>query len=193
MTMLDKLRQDHASAVQLLRALEWQLSEFKLSKQPDYDVLRAAVDYFLTFPDLSHHPIEDLIFDKLRERAPDIADSVGDLRSAHDALADQVRALAQSLNSILLEAELPREAILRWFAEFMDHQRQHIEMEEGTLFPAAEKRLTEGDWSAIEVETTRSIDPALQAEADEKFAALREAICTWQRQDEVCGPSSPPR
>jgi hemerythrin-like domain-containing protein len=185
MTILDKLRHEHASAVQLLRALEWQLSEFKLSKQPDYDVLLAAVDYFTTFPGLSHHPSEDLIFDKLRERAPDIADSVGDLRGAHDALADRVRALAHGLGSILAEAELPREAILRWFAEFIDHQRQHIEMEESTFFPAAEKRLTEGDWRAIQAEIARSVDPVLEANADEKFAELREAIVTWQRQDEA--------
>jgi hemerythrin-like domain-containing protein len=185
MTILDKLRHEHASAVQLLRALEWQLSEFKLSKQPDYDVLLAAVDYFMTFPSLSHHPSEDLIFDKLRERAPDIAASVGDLRGAHDALADQVSALAHGLKSILVEAELPREAILRWFAEYIDHQRQHIEMEESTLFPATEKRLTEGDWRAIEVEIARSIDPVSEASADEKFAELREAIFNWQRQDEV--------
>ena len=184
-TTLDKLRQDHASAAQLLRALEWQLSAFKLSKQPDYDVLLAAVTYFRAFPDLSHHPTEDLIFDKLRERAPDSAGSVGDLRGAHDALADQVRTLARGLSSILIEAELPREAILRWFAEFIDHQRQHIEMEESTFFPAAEKTLTEADWRDIEAEIARSTDPALEANADEKLAELREAIFAWQWQDEV--------
>jgi len=185
MTILDTLRREHANAIQLLRALEWQLAEFKVTKQPDYDVLFAAVDYFLTFPGLSHHPTEDLIFDVLRERAPEIAEAVGDLRSAHDALADQARVLAESLHSILVEAELPRDLVLRWFSEFIQRQRQHIEMEERTFFPAAEKMLSEGDWRAVQTNIASTIDPLFDAQADEKFVQLRKAIFAWQRQDEL--------
>jgi hemerythrin-like domain-containing protein len=185
MTILDTLRREHANAIQLLRALEWQLAEFKVAKQPDYDVLCAAVDYFLTFPGLSHHPTEDLIFDVLRERAPEIANVVGDLRGAHDALADQVRVLAESLRSILVEGELPRDMVLRSFSEFIQQQRQHIETEERTFFPAAEKMLSKGDWHAVQTNIASAIDPLFDAQADEKFAQLRRAIFGWQHQDEL--------
>ena len=150
MTILEVLRQEHANTVRLLKTLEWQVAEFEVGNQPDYDVLRAAVDYFLNFTELSHHPTEDLIFDKLRDRAPAMAASIGDLRSAHDALAARARELAAGLNAVLAEAELPREAFVRWASGFIDHQRQHLEMEEATFFPAAEKMLTEKDWSDLQ-------------------------------------------
>jgi hemerythrin-like domain-containing protein len=191
MTILDTLRQDHANMLQLLRTLEWQLAEFKVGNQPDYDVLLAAVDYLVTFPGLSHHPTEDLVFDKLRQRAPDIAASVGDLRSLHDALAAQTRVLADGLRAVLAEAELSREAIVRWSSELIDHQRQHIEMEERAFFPAAARVLTEEDWSALQANIAESIDPLFEAKVDEKFAELREAIFAWQKQDEALASARP--
>lgn len=190
MTIIDTLRRDHANMLQLLRALEWQLAEFKAGKQPDYDVLLAGVDYLLTFPALSHHPTEDLVFDKLRQRAPVVAASISNLRTAHDTLAFQTRVLAEGLRAILAEAELPRDAIVRWSSELIDHQRQHIEMEERTFFPAATRALTEEDWSALQAHVANSIDSLFEAKVDEKFSELRKAIFAWQRQDEALASGS---
>jgi len=185
MMILDRLRKDHANMLQLLRTLEWQLAEFEVGNQPDYDVLLAAVDYFLMFPELSHHPTEDLIFEKLRERAPISAQSIGDLRSAHDALAARARVLAEGLRAVLAEAEVPREAFVRWCSEFIDNQRQHIEMEEATFFPAVEKTLTEKDWRDLGAKIMKRIDPLFDVNVDEKFTQLRQTIFAWQRQDEA--------
>ena len=185
MMILDRLRKDHANMLQLLRTLEWQLAEFEVGNQPDYDVLLAAVDYFLMFPELSHHPTEDLIFEKLRERAPVSAQSIGDLHSAHDALAARARVLAHGLHAVLAEAELPRGAFLRWFSEFIEDQRQHIKMEEATFFPAVERTLTEGDWSDLGAKIMKRIDPLFDVNVDEKFTQLRQTIFAWQRQDEA--------
>lgn len=191
MTILEVLRQEHANTVRLLRTLEWQVAEFKIGNQPDYDVLCAAVDYFLTFPDLSHHPTEDLIFEKLRDRAPDTAASIGDLRTAHDELAARAKEFAAGLRAVLAEAELPREAFVRWACGFIDHQRQHLEMEEATFFPAAEKMLTEKDWNDLQVEVAKRHDPLFDAKPDEKFERLRQTILTWQMQDEALRADDP--
>ena len=185
MTILDSLHKDHANTLQLLRTLEWQLAEFKVGNQPDYEVVLAAVDYLLNFPDLSHHPTENLIFDKLTQRAPDVAVSIGDLRDTHASLAARTKALADGLRAILADAELPREAIVRWSTELIDHQRQHIDMEERTFFPAAAKILTEEHWRALEANIAANIDPLFDANVDGKFAQLRKAIFSWQQQDEA--------
>jgi hemerythrin-like domain-containing protein len=190
MTILDSLHKDHANTLQLLRTLEWQLAEFKVGSQPDYEVVLAAVDYLLNFPDLLHHPTENLIFDKLTQRAPNIAVTVGDLRDTHASLAARTKVLADGLRAILAEAELPREAIVRWSTELIDHQRQHIDMEERMFFPAAAKILTEEDWRALEANIAANIDPLFDANVDEKFVQLRRAIFSWQRQDETLSANS---
>jgi hemerythrin-like domain-containing protein len=186
MTILDSLHKDHANTLQLLRTLEWQLAEFEVGNQPDYDVVLAAVN----FPDLSHHPTENLIFDKLTQRAPDVAVSIGDLRDTHASLAARTKALADGLRAILADAELPREAIVRWSTELIDHQRQHIDMEERAFFNAAAKILTEEDWRALEANIAANIDPLFDANVDGKFAQLRKAIFSWQRQDEALSANS---
>ena len=77
----------------LVKALEWQVAEFDAGRAPDYDVIRSAVDYFLSFPDLYHHPKEDLVFSRLKARAPDVVERIGDLRREHEALAARMREL----------------------------------------------------------------------------------------------------
>jgi hypothetical protein len=57
-------------------------------------------------------------------------------------------------------------------------------MEERTFFPAALRVLTEEDWSTLQDNVARSIDPLFETKVDEKCAELR-AIFAWQRQDEA--------
>ena len=84
---LDFLRQDHRNMATLLRILERQVGEFRSGKRPDYDVISAILKYFVSFPNAYHHPREDLVFARLRDRDPFAADRIGDLRSAHKELA----------------------------------------------------------------------------------------------------------
>jgi hemerythrin-like domain-containing protein len=107
------------------------------------------------------------------------------LRSTHDALAARARVLADGLRAVLAEAEVPREAFVRWCSEFIDDQRQHIEMEEATFFPTVEKMLTENDWTDLSAKIVKSIDPLFDMNVDEKFKQLRQTILAWQRQDEA--------
>src|SRR5579864_8752991 len=105
---LDMLRQEHRGLADLLRALECQVAEFESCNQPDYDVIGAVLDYFLSFPDVFHHPKEELILAKLRERDPRTAHQIGNLRIAHQELAARAREFADALRVVLREAELPR-------------------------------------------------------------------------------------
>ncbi len=188
MTVLEMLREEHANARRLLGALEWQIAEFKIGNQPDYDVFRAVTDYFLAVPDASHHAAEDLMFDKLRERAPQAAAPIRDLRAAHEELSERIRKLADGLRALLAEAEMPRENFVRRAVEFIAAQRQHMDTEEIEFFPAAEQMLTEKDWSELQAEMAKRADPITRAKVLEKFGRLRQSIFAWQDQDEALRP-----
>jgi hemerythrin-like domain-containing protein len=186
---LDLLRQDHGHMAALMRTLERQVNEFQSDQRPDFDVIIAILDYFLSFPDVCHHPREDLIFAKLSERDPRAIERIGDLRSEHDELAARARELLMGLRAVLEEVEVRREACYRRARRFIDRQRQHIDMEESTFFPAAEKTLTPADWKELN---------ALMAKTDaarERFEQSRKRILQWQAEDEaaaVSGPNSHP-
>ena len=43
---------------------------FDRGDRPDYEVIRAVISYFEVYPEVYHHPQEDLVFAKLRTRDP---------------------------------------------------------------------------------------------------------------------------
>jgi hemerythrin-like domain-containing protein len=176
---LDLLRQEHSNMATLMQILERQVDEFQRGDRPDYDVIRAVLDYLVSFPDVCHHPKEDVIFAKLHERDPLTTERIGDLQNAHEKLAARTRDFSAGLRAVLEEAEIPREAFIRLARRFIDQQRQHIDMEESTFFPAAEKALTSTDWVELNTLMARPDD------AGERFEQLRKTILQWQAEDEV--------
>jgi hemerythrin-like domain-containing protein len=171
---IDLLRQEHDNIATLLRTLEWQIAAFKDDSHPDYEVIRATLDYFRSFPDICHHPKEDLIFAKLRERDPAAAEKIGDLRKAHEQLAARAREVAAGVRAVLDEEEVSRDAIVRWASDFIDQQREHMKIEESTFFPAAERILTAKDWSDLTALMTRADDPLFGVQVGARFEQLRK-------------------
>jgi hemerythrin-like domain-containing protein len=182
---IDLLRQEHANIATLLRTLEWQVAAFENDSLPDYEVIRATLDYFRSFPDVCHHPKEDLIFAKLRERNPAAAEKIGDLRKAHEQLAARVRKAAAGVRAVLDDVEVSRDAVVRWAGDFIDRQREHINMEESIFFPAVERSLTAKDWSDLTPLMTTADDPLFGVQVGARFEQLRKMILVWQAEDEA--------
>ena len=181
------LRREHANIAALVKILEWQVAEFQAGRPPDYDVIRGVIDFFLSFPDLYHHPKEDLIFGKLKERAPDAADRIGDLRREHEALAARTRELSAGLKAVLDEAHVPRESFVRWARDFTDLQSRHMQMEEAEFFPAALEHLVDEDWTELQARMTTPEDPLLGEHVGERLEHLRRCILNWQKEHQEAG------
>lgn len=185
--VISVLRREHANIAALVKILEWQVAEFQAGRPPDYDVIRGVIDFFLSFPDLYHHPKEDLIFGKLKERAPDVADRVGDLRREHEVLAARTRELSAGLKAVLDEAHVPRESFVRWARDFTDLQSRHMQMEEAEFFPAALEHLVDEDWTELQARMTTPEDPLLGERVGERFEHLRRSILNWQKEHQEAG------
>jgi len=164
----------------LVKALEWQINEFKKGKTPDYDIIRGVMNYFLSFPDLYHHPKEDLVYELLDQRDHAAAESIGDLRRQHEELAARSRELSVGINAVLEEAQVPRESLVRWARDFIELQVTHMQMEEEVFFPLALKTLTDDDWRSLEARMTDQEDPLFGEGVGGNFDTLREKILAWQ-------------
>lgn len=178
------LRREHANMASLVKTLEWQIAEFERGGSPDYDVIRAALDYFLSFPELYHHPKEDMIYARLSERDPDAARRVGDLRREHEILAARSREFSAGVIAVIDEAQVPRESLARWGRAFIDLQVAHMRMEEDVFFPAALKGLSEADWRNLKADMTSEDDPLFGEHVGGRFEALRQSILKWQQEAE---------
>ena len=178
------LRHEHGNITRLLKALERQIVVFDQAGEPDYDIIDGVIDYLLSYPDLYHHPKEELVLAKLRERDPAAADAVGDLRNEHEEIAARTREFAAGVRAVLEEAQVPRGSLDRWAQNFIGLQLRHLEMEEMMFFPAALKALTPEDWAELEAKMTDEDDPLFGRNVGERYKALHRNILEWERQNE---------
>lgn len=178
--VLTALRQEHGQLGRLLDTLDWNLTRLEQGAPADYELIRAALDYFLGFPDLAHHPKEDRLYAKLCARAPQETAAIGDLAREHAVLAQKSRDFAAALEAVLADAVVPRDALTRWGRGFIDLQRDHMMLEERIFFPAAELKLTEADWAALVREIAEhALSPTQSAELA-RYEALAKTILRWQ-------------
>ena len=68
--IIELLSREHRNLERLLDVLEHELEIFDRGDRPDYEVIRAIVSYFEVYPELYHHPQEDLVLAKLEIRDP---------------------------------------------------------------------------------------------------------------------------
>ena len=86
------------------------------------------------------------------------------------------RRLADSVDRVLMEVEMPRDWLTEAGRRFVATFRRHMEREEATFFPAAADALTPQDWAEIAQRMVDPEDPLFGARTEERFAALRRDI-----------------
>lgn len=175
----------------LLDVLERQLAIFKGGKQPDYGMVKAILDYFLSYPDLYHHPKEDLIYLRLRVRDRAKAESLAELLSGHDDLSLLTRRFARATLDQILN---PTEVQWPWFTslgrKFIDTNRHHMAKEEELFFPLVLRVLTPEDWAAIDAQVTDRADPLFGGSVELRFQDLHRTILELER-DSLEGQHEP--
>lgn len=181
--IIDSLREDHRNMHRLLDVLESQVEVFRRGEEPDYDLLTQTVDYCLNYPDHVHHPKEDRVYRRMAEKDPALKKQVGDLEAAHVELSDLTQRVAQTLDAILKEGEVDRQAVVGVAETFIRAYRRHIDIEEKSFFPLAERVLEADDWQAIEADMAQSTDPLFGEEAAENYRRLRDNVIRWSGVD----------
>src|SRR5438874_8761737 len=109
--IIERLSQEHRNIEKLLAILERELEVFDRGDRPDYEVIRAVISYFEVYPEVYHHPQEDLVFAKLRSRDPAAAAKVGNLALEHQKGTERLRRVAQAVDSVLADREVLRQNV----------------------------------------------------------------------------------
>jgi hemerythrin-like domain-containing protein len=183
--IIDLLRREHRNIEKLLLVLERELSLFDRGERPDYEVVQAVISYFQVYPDVYHHPQEDTVFEKLKTRDPAAAANIGDLAAEHRSGAKRLRRVAQAVDSVLADQEVPRHTVDDIIRDFIEHERRHIAMEERDFFPAAVKALQSQDWTEIASRLTDQKDPLFSEIVEARFDAVRRHILELEREAEA--------
>ena len=183
--IVERLSREHRNIEKLLAILERELEVFDRGDRPDYEVIRAVISYFEVYPEVYHHPQEDLVFAKLRERDPVAAAKVGDLAHEHHKGAERLRRVAQAVRYVLADGEVLRQNVDTIVRDFIAHERQHMMMEDRYFFPAALEALKPQDWTEIALAVTGHKDPLFSDVTEERFDGLRAHILRLEQEAEA--------
>ena len=183
--IIERLNREHPNIEKLLAILERELEIFDRGDRPDFEVIHAIISYFKVYPEVYHHPQEDLVFAKLRIRDPAAAAKIGDLAREHQKGAERLRRVAQGVDSFLADREILRKHVDIIVRDFIEHERHHIILEDRDFFPAALKALEPQDWTEIASALSGHKDPLFSDVAEEGFDMLRAHILRLEQEAEV--------
>lgn len=149
--MLDILHQDHINISKLLDILRGALTALRHEDAVRFDLLKDALCYLSEVSDTRHHPREDLIYEYYATyRCAEPMSVTSQLKEQHQLIVTSGKALREMVDMILMDAVLPLEHVANALEGFVALQQQHLDYEEGTVFPLLRQALNEDDWRHLE-------------------------------------------
>ena len=170
------LRLEHGNLSKLLALIEDQVAAADAGLPMDKELLRLACEYFSDYPDLCHHPKEDLVYRRLSERDPDARAGLRDLVAEHRRLHGLTEEFTETVRRLREEPQAAEPGALDVMRHFLERYRQHMRDEDERFFPLAEERLSKDDWDILDFALFDRDDPLFDHAAEERFSVLRQRI-----------------
>ena len=175
---LDVIRDEHLALSAMLRSLSMMLSHARRNDHlPDFDVVRAMLFYVDEFPERLHHTKEsELLFPKLRQRAPELGPVLDRLDREHAQGEKAIRDLEHALLAFEVMGLSRRDAFESAVERYIRFYLDHMGIEETELLPAAQRLFSAEDWAELDAAFATNRDPLAGHEAPEDYKPLFHKI-----------------
>jgi hemerythrin-like domain-containing protein len=175
---LDVIRDEHQALAAMLRSLSMLLQHARRERTlPPFDVLRAMMFYIDEFPERLHHTKEsELLFPKLRQRAPDLVPVLDKLDRDHAAGERAIRELEHTMLAFEVMGESRRDAFEQAVERYITNYLEHMACEENDVIPAAKRLFTEADWAELDAAFAANKDPLTGHEPEDGYRPLFRKI-----------------
>lgn len=181
-TALTVIHDEHQALAAMLRSMVLLVSQARRDgKTPDFGVLRAMLFYVDEFPERRHHPKEStLLFPRVRERCPELAETMDQLDRDHHYGEAAVRGLAHALLAWEVLGEPRRAAFEQALDAYVQAYLKHMAIEESQIIPAARQHLNDADWAILDAAFAENRDPlaghAPKAAPEDEYTPLFQRI-----------------
>ena len=177
--IMTELHQDHIHLARVLCVLDKQLEMLKSDADADLFLMIDILDYIQHYPDLVHHPKEDIVYEVFKARSTEGANIIEALMNEHQQLPSTSKKLHELLdgaaNGIVF---VSRQELYEKIQEFSVAQRKHMNLEEEKLFPLINKIMTDDDWAKVDATMPNNHDPLFGANLEECYQNLYQSIKT---------------
>lgn len=149
--IVEQLNDDHRQLVRVLYHLDREIKALnglgcsRASVEKILDIL----DYIQVYPEIWHHPTEDLIYEVLLQKNIPEPQRLADCIEDHGVLELLTENLHSYLEQFALGNDGVRSRLVKAGSDYVKRQLDHMEHEQQTLFPLMEEFLSDGDWDTI--------------------------------------------
>lgn len=177
--MLVTLKQDHINNSRLMDLLEWQVRLLENNSPANLKLVADIVEYIMNYPDLYHHPKEDLIFELLRHKDKEIEPVIDHLIDEHKVLTEAAINLSEMLGNINANEKSQIQILSDLLRKYINLSRSHMDIEESKLFPLAKQVLTSRDWADIDTGLDYKDDPLFGKVIYKQYQHIYDSIIKY--------------
>ena len=174
--LMDELRLDHRNMAIVLDLMEGLVEEMEAGKDPDFELLEEIMRYMTIYPDAVHHPKEDVMYEKLRSKRPDLSDDLDHVPDDHREIAELGTVLRSEVEAINAGAAVRRQKMIEDAAAYITRLRNHMRWEEEDLFSRIDLMLNAEPYR-VDISSIGQIkDPVFELEVEAGFRRLLDSL-----------------
>jgi hemerythrin-like domain-containing protein len=172
MPIMDQLHKDHINYSKLLNLLESYLEKQKAGSDEGYLEMYLIMNYMTRYPDIFHHPYEDIIFDEVLKIDDGLHNEIADLLEQHKKMYDTSKTLLEELDAVVNGHIVEKQKIQELVAEYVSTLRAHMDAEEARVFPMINEKMTKTAWHNILDSLKQVKDPIFGNKVSDEFKIL---------------------
>ncbi len=175
-TLMSELRLDHRNMAIVLNLLDDIVVEMEAGGDPDFELFEEIMRYMAVYPDAVHHPKEDVMYEKLRAKRPDLTDDLDHVPDDHREIAELSTRLRCEVEAVNAGAAVRRGTMIEDAAAYIKRLRDHMQWEERDLFSRIDLMLDAEPYT-VDISRIESIkDPVFELEVEAGFRRLLESL-----------------
>lgn len=171
------IKDEHLAISAVLYSLRYLVKNMRKGTAPNFPLLKAILDYIVSYPDRWHHPKEDkFLFAAVKRRTKDGDALIARLEREHQLGYPMVETLKLHLLAFQHGDDGAQERFFEAAERYAELEWGHLQTEEEQLLPLAERVLTADDWKEIDAAFEENDNPLFGVKPKEEAEAMYQKI-----------------
>jgi len=185
------IKDEHLAISAVLYSLRYLVKEMRKGSAPNFPLLKAILDYIVSYPDRWHHPKEDkYLFAAVRRRTREADKLIERLEREHSLGYPMVEELKRDLIAFQNGDPEARERFYATADRYAELEWEHLHTEEEVFMPIAERVLTAEDWAEIHTAFRENDNPLFGIKPKEEAESLYQKILSLAPAPMGFGPAA---
>ena len=181
--LVTQIHQDHLNMARILKLIESEIEALVAEEYRDLGILNEAMRYMINYGDKIHHAKEDLMFERLREVAPQTRDVVDAIAAEH---ADIIK-LGSDFHELVKAVDdgdfVLRNEIVQKGSDYVQTLYAHMRKEEEDILSEARDTLSAGDFNDVNRGFDADEDPVFGEQIQKQYSDLYDHILRYYGDD----------